>query len=403
MRPRLLLVAACLVALGTSRAHANPAPPLEPPERPPLGTGEPLFMFQLVNTGSGIPANGALLLEGPYDQVPTVLVRELSTNTFFTGTVEPIEGAPYWVWRPDDPLPVGAVCEVEIASDATGSSWADIDVVAAIELEQPAIVTAPAASLISVAAERACCRTQFTAGYGLEATSQCFTIGNESSVHVDPGVLTMSGQAQANQYLFRFSTGPDARPVYSTGSFNRLVLPVYREQADEYCFEVAAIELPTLRELAYDDVDTCAEHGTLADLGPSPVEPSAFELSRAICHAPPIGYEEPWCEVNEDCEEGDSTSGCRLYPHVCEGEALPAWGAEGDASAAGEGGDDAGREDEPQDDDAQSGSSGGGCAVTGMPGERGGVARLAFLTAFVLVARRLRLAKQAAGLNAVRR
>jgi hypothetical protein len=238
-------------------------------------------------------------------------------------------------------------------------------IVPAIELAKPPITVEPSTSLLSVISARACCRSRDGSSVTLEETSPCFGVEYESSIQLDPGIFTSAPRLLANQYLFRFTTGADQRSSYVDGSLINVVLPVFREQAEQYCFEVAAIELPTLDEYPYEEIMGCAAHGALADLGVSTAEPGPSELIRDVCQAPPIGLEAAWCEVNAACEDDDEgTLLCGLYAHVCDGEPLgPLPPADAGTSEAGAG---EGPAEPDASDEAPAGS--GGCSVTSAPG-----------------------------------
>lgn len=296
--------------------------------------------FFVVNAAGGVPANGAVLILGPYDI--ELAVSGIGPSGPQDGTLTQIEDSPYWVWRPALPFVAGTRFQVDLmtAGGVAVETSVSFDVVPAIELAQPPIMLAPSASLLRVISKRACCRARVSISAVLEATSPCIGIEYESSIQLDPGISTSAPRLLANQYLFRFTTGEGQRPSFADGSLASVVLPIFREQAEQYCFEVTAIELPTLAELPYEASSSCAEHGALDDIGKSPAEPGPGELIRSACQAPPVGLEDAWCEVNEACADDDDDPFCGLFPHVCEGEPLESLSSsmdagERDAGAAG--------------------------------------------------------------------
>lgn len=324
MRRCVLWLGACLLALGMPapqvvHAQGSAIPPMEPP----IDGSSSLFV---INASAGIPENGALLIDiMSYDADVSVTVRQRSTGAQLEGTLTQVEDSRFWVWTPELPWTAGSTFEVEVGNTrGEVVAFQQIEIVAAIELARPSLMTAPSASLISVIGEKTCCRVLSA---GLVQGGHCFPIENEASVVLDPGVATGSSAFIASQYLFRFDTGGGMRSVFTTGSFANLVLPAFREQQASYCFAVTAIELATLDEYAYDDVDLCAEHGSLGDVGSSPEEPTDAALDRSVCAAPPVGFEDRWCELNEACtEDDDEVEGiddCFLYEHICEGAELP--------------------------------------------------------------------------------
>jgi hypothetical protein len=340
-----------------------------PPREPPTAGGDPTSAFILSNGAAGIPANGALLFEGPYDSPLTVTVHVSGTFSPLAGQLTAVPDSPFWIWQPAQQLPLGGLIAETSSTDGLVSPlMIELQVVPAIELAQPELMFTPSASLISVISSKACCRSRLNGSATLVESMQCFGAESRASIQVDPGVFTSTGQLQANQYLFRFSTGANQRTTFTNGSFRSVVLPVFREQAGEYCFAVSAIELPTLRELTYDEPSTCAAHGDLEALGPKPLEPSTAELSRVLCPAPPAGFEDAWCDANEDCSAEEAS--CGLYPHFCEGEPLEPLSPDASLPTGdGDGGDGDGGGDE--DAPMKSGSGGGCSTATGRPVARG--------------------------------
>jgi len=388
-----------VVALGASRVGAAPSdvavdrgPIIGGPSSEPMGTTTGFFV---VNSAGGIPENGAVLIKGPYDSEPAVFALiagsgaiNSSAGVEVEGALTRIEGSPYWVWLPTAPLVAGTSIELQLwgSGELDATSLSSFTVMPALELAQPAIALAPSASLISVISEKVCCRARFGTSATLEASSPCFGIEYEASIQLDPGISTTAPRLQSNQYVFRFDTGPDARPAFTDGSLSGVVLPVFREQADEYCFNITAIELSTRTEYPYESA-ACARHGTLADLGVSAVEPGAAELVRNLCQAPPLGFEEPWCEVNADCEGNETSAFCGLYPHVCDGEpimALPSSADPPEVRADAAVGDAGGGDDVVVVVDASQSRSGSGCGCMVVAASRSGRAALALSLAIVL-------------------
>ena len=287
----------------------------------------------VVNAAGGVPANGAVLVLGPYDT--ELAVSGIGPSGPQDGTLTHIEDSAYWVWRPAVPFVAGTRFQVDLMTAGAIAVEASVsfDVLPAIELAQPPIMLAPSTSLLSVISERACCRARLNNSATLEATSPCFGIEYESSIQLDPGISTSAPRLLANQYLFRFTTGDGERPSFADGSLASVVLPIFREQAEQYCFEVTAIELPTLTELPYEASSSCAAHGALDDIGKSPAEPGPGELIHSACQAPPVGLEDAWCEVNEACADDEDDPFCGLYPHVCEGKPLEPLSSSIDAGA----------------------------------------------------------------------
>jgi hypothetical protein len=357
---RYLLWMSALMSLALADS-ASAVPVIGDPVEPNSG------QFFVVNAGGGIPANGALLIQGPYDTA--LAVSGLGSSGPQDGTLTHIEDSPYWVWRPSAPFVAGTRFEVELSTAGFPSGVVAFDIVAAIELAQPPVTLAPSASLLSVISERACCRARLDNSSILESTPHCFGTEYESSIRLDSGIATLAPRLLANQYLFRFTTGDDQRPSFADGSLRSVVLPVFREQAQQYCFELTAIELPTLTELSYDASMSCAEHGALGDLGTSTEEPGQAELTRSVCQAPPAGLEDAWCEVNAACEDGQDDSLCGLYPHVCEGEPLRPVPSSVDAGTSDTGPAEA-QTDASADRPAGKGG-GDGCSVTSAAHARG--------------------------------
>jgi hypothetical protein len=107
-------------------------------------------------------------------------------------------------------------------------------------------------------------------------------------------------------------------------------------QADEYCLQLIVTEIATGEQYSFDELRHCVPHGDLLDFGTRPLEPDDSVFDRAVCPAPPAGFEERWCEINEaPCTAAPESAGCALAGYVCRGEPLPGTMSTGGATGAG--------------------------------------------------------------------
>lgn len=330
---------AALLIAATSAAQQNPAPPID--DAAAAGVGgfgmvagaggvaggmAPFSEIRVVNAGAGIPVGGGLLIYAGSGTgtAPIVEVSDVTTPaTTLGGTLTALEGGLYWVWVPTAPLTAGSTYQVRLSAPDVGivGATSTFDAVAAITIARPMIESSPSASWRGETNNWACCTTLI--GGTLQEAS-CFPSEQRASVMLEPGFTTSDPALLLNQFVFRIGSN-ELAPVAATLSIwpNVPIGPLYT-QADEYCFDLEAIEIISGTVHTYQDIERCAPHGELKDLGFLPIEPGSAELDRVFCHAPPDQYKDQWCDINEDpCAEDDNETGCGLYGFVCEGEPLP--------------------------------------------------------------------------------
>lgn len=281
--------------------------------------------IRIVNAGAGIPVGGALLIySGGTGTPPIIEVADTAApNTTLGGTLTQLADTIYWVWMPTAPLTADTTYQVRMSAPDLGivGVTTTFDVVAAITIAKPVIEASPSASWRGETNNWACCRTLMGNTLG---DASCFPSEQRASVMIEPGFTTGDSAVLLNQFMFRL--GNAELPVVSAplGIWPNIgVGPVYT-QAEEYCFDLEAIEIVSGTVHTYAEIDRCASHGELADLGFIAIEPGATELDRVVCHAPPDQYKDQWCELNEEpCADDEMATGCGLYGFVCEGDPLP--------------------------------------------------------------------------------
>lgn len=308
--------------------------------------------IRIVNAGAGIPVGGGLLIYSGSGSsaAPIVEVTDTADPTAtLDGSLKQVANPYYWVWVPSIPLTVDSLYQVQ-ATDPHLSfegATATFKAVAEITIARPAISADPSASWRGETYTVACCSSLIG---GILQQASCFPDQQRASITLEPGFITSDPAVLLNQFLFRL--GNDEVP--SASAFpgiwpNVTMSPIYT-QAEEYCFELQAIEILTGMVFTYEDIEHCAPHGELADLGVIEIEPGSAELDRLVCHAPPDKYQDQWCDLNEDpCADDDMATACGLYGFVCEGEPLPpdpfsGFGGFGDTGGTGATSGDAGGE-----------------------------------------------------------
>jgi hypothetical protein len=321
-------------ATGTGIAQDNPPPNAAAPL---AGTGaggfgggmQPFGDIRVLNAGAGIPVNGGLLIfSGSSSIAPTVSVTTVdATSTTFGGTLKMLLGGSgvFWVWTPSSPLTVGTTYQVTLSSTDIGVTTLPdpFEVLPAITIAKPAISSAPSASWRGDTNNWAWCRSLIG---GILQDASPFPIEQIASVMLEPGFTTATPAVEMNQFVFRIATGSETVSAVQPSVWPNLPMAPIYEQAEQYCFQLEAIDIVTETVFSYasTDITLCAPHGDLADLGVRPIEPGAVELDRLVCHAPPEAYEEEWCELNEDpCADDAMATACGLYGFVCRDEPLP--------------------------------------------------------------------------------
>lgn len=287
---------------------------------------EPGFQdLRVVNGGAGIPVGGGVLIQSGAGTPPIVEVANSATpTTTLGGTLTQIDFTSYWVWVPTVPLTAGSSYTVRLSSPDLGISGVvnTFAAVAAITIARPTVTTEPSVSSVSETNSFACCRSLQS---GFLNDSSCFPAEQRRSVMLDPGFTTADPAVLLNQFVFRMGAGTGLAAGAAPYAWSSLSPLWFSVQAEEYCFELEALDIVARTVFTYEDLDSCAEHGELAELGISAVEPGPAELDHLVCQAPPTQYEEEWCELNEDpCAEDAMATACGLYGFVCRGEPLPA-------------------------------------------------------------------------------
>jgi hypothetical protein len=321
---------------GTGVAQNNPS---RPADAAPLGgmggfagfggMEPPFGDVRVLNAGAGIPVGGALLIySGNSSTAPTVQVAaEATLNTTIGGTLKMLLGGTglLWVWTPSTPFTVGTTYQVTVSAPDLGviSLPDTFEAVPAITIARPAISTAPSASWRGDTNNWGCCRSLIG---GVLQDASCFPNEQRASIVLEPGFTTATPAVEMNQFVFRIAAAAATLSVSQPSVWPNLPMQPILEQAEEYCFQIEAIDIvsETVFSYASTDITLCAPHGDLADLGIMPLEPGAAELDRLVCHAPPEAYKEEWCELNEDpCADDAMATACGLYGFVCRDEPLP--------------------------------------------------------------------------------
>jgi MYXO-CTERM domain-containing protein len=388
------------------------------------GVGGPTFQdLRMVNGGAGIPIGGGVLIQSGSGSQPIVVVADLAApSTTLGGTLLQIDFSSYWVWTPTQPLTAGTSYQVQLSAPDLGITGITdtFAAVPAITITQPSITSEPSVSSVAETNTVACCRVLSS---GFLQDSSCFPNEQRRSAILDPGFATASPAVLLNQFVFRMGAGVGsaaASPIYAWSS---LVPLWFSTQAEEYCFELEAVDIVSRDVYAFDDLTSCAEHGSLGDLGVISVEPGPAELDHVVCQAPPVQYTQQWCDLNEDpCADNAMATACGLYGHICRNEPLPPdpfsmtgfagfdggfgaiggaggpagtggiGGSGGSSGTVGEMGGASGMGDDDDDDMPSSASHSGGCGVS-TTSQRGAPSMLAFsmaVAALALIKRRRR-------------
>lgn len=306
-----------IVAGAGGAGFANPAAPAF------VGM-DPFSGLRAVNLRAGIPVGGAVLLTVSHTTTaPIVEVADLETpNTTLGGTIRQLELSQYWIWVPSAPFVAGKTYQIRLSALDLGAVTDTFQVVSEITLSQPRVTSEPSVSSFAETTSVACCREFF--GEGVLEQSVCFPSQQRRSMMLNPGLSSPDPAMLLGQFLFRIRPGGDATRPNDPAQWPTVAPVMFYEQAPEYCFDLEAIELVSGTVHSYPNVARCAMHGQLPEIGTVDIVPGPGELDRTICEAPPLAYEQPWCELNaEPCASDPAAPGCGLYGYVCRDEALP--------------------------------------------------------------------------------
>lgn len=283
----------------------------------------------LYNNVAPIPGNGGLLIGNLSGETPAIEVHSMAApETSIAGTLRELD--PYRVWTPITTIPEG-MYSVTIISQSYGTSTDTLEITAPRTFGKPLLESNPVAKLGENNGTLACCWQE-----GDRRDTSCFTIDTDSFIALTPGVATTESASALTQLLFdvRRADEPSInRPDLFRGGLEAMS---FDTQADEYCFDLIVTEITTGEQYTFDELSRCARHGDLPDFGTRPLDPDDSVFDRAVCPAPPAGFEDRWCEVNEaPCTAAPKSAGCALAGYVCRDEPLPGAMTSGGAGGAG--------------------------------------------------------------------
>lgn len=387
-----------LAAVGLAEGLPSGASPMAVVITPMDPSGEPQIVdLRIVGDEVPIPRNGSVLIfaraDGwpAEDAMPIVQVSKTTgaeTTTF--GGVMLSLGDYYWSWTPTQPLEVGDYA-ISLAHRAFGSVTYAVHIVADAVLDPPAFTSEPLAVYATEFTEYATC--QSWGGIALLPGPMIAT-RERGQAEVIANLSFSSDPTIVHQFLYRAIA-----PVDGESQLRASGLPVvggpFTVQAEEYCFGIEAVDITTGTVHPYPDVELCAPHGALPDLSERDVAVTDETLSRYSCMVPPTGFEERWCEVNDQCitlwlmPELAASNNCQLYFDTCPDAEMPVpsagtggmtMDAGGGAGTGGSGrrdagfapwfgqGDAAAEDDAGAEDDKAAVSHGSGCAVARRTG-----------------------------------
>jgi hypothetical protein len=282
----------------------------------------------------------------------------------------------YWAWQPSAELLPGTYL-IETTNgpplhQRNGILSAQFTVVEPIDLARPVLASEPSLSLVAQGVDQACCQ-QWT-DFGV-LQGQCTALTEVTYAALSTGLTTSTPAMALRQYLFRVDPAGLGPSLYLPFDGARQLL--FEVADDEYCFEIEAIAIFDSTLHPYAELESCAPHGDLGEVGMMPVEPSSSFFDRSQCTEPPLGFEDEWCEENADCEGATNMPQCVLFDHLCNGGVRPQWmpfvaGAGGFGGASGMAG--VGGADRPAGSGGFSGIGGsGGTIFPGGPGGASGM------------------------------
>lgn len=345
---RASIIAGCvaLALSGSSSVRAQEAAPIALDPAPPLPQSP-----RLAYPDDPIPGNGSVLIITDNGLAPVVTVTSsLLPDLPIEGTVTALWT--YWVWKPAQSLLPG-IYDVTLDYDpaySNGQSYAAYDTLSvdtpSVELDGPAALDATLElSSREIALESACCFSEMD---GINVGQTCVSTVLSTMAHVQVGLQSELPREVTNQYLFTIA--PVVADLADATAENEYPFPldtprgvVFMKQADEYCFQIDAIEIGS--QTAYDNAlvePHCVAHGALPQVGNVVVDVGDELLDHTACIVPPESLQERWCALNEaQCTASDAPASCDWYGNQCLGEPPPRddlpLGGTGGASAGGAG------------------------------------------------------------------
>jgi hypothetical protein len=352
-----------LLAVGVGLAPALADDPADRPipPRPP----------QVLSPGAPIPANGGILIESSDGSTVVAVVTD-PTGALVEGTTRLVskQEAAFFAWRPAGELGLGAHwIDLRNESGSSLNSAFEVEIVAATARAKPELAVSPSISTVVTPSAHACCLTSNQA-----FTDHCALSQQQTLAQLDPALASTETISALNQFLFRVRVAegtPAPQVAKAFLPFGSNAALYFEAAADEYCIEIDAIDIVTLEEHSYPDLDHCVARSNVA-VGTMPIALDGEFFADERCVFPPPGHEEQWCEVHGDDCDDDKTVQCTLFRYACEGEDEPV--------------PDAGNETDAGVVRAPETSSSDGCSVS-APGARGHSGSLLFLVLFVLLVR----------------
>lgn len=294
-------------------ATAAQADPIGLPVAAQPGEGS---LLRVRMPGVPIPANGAILIESIDGADPDIEVLD-SDGSLVPGTHQSVgelaNKTTIYAWLPEQPFQPGAY-SVKIVHpfDSTLAQLDEIQVVEAFDDTPPAIMSAPSASEITGDYQTLCCQTPVD-----NLARECAVVRQTSIIQVDGGLSSSAPAAKLNQFLFRYAV----RTGLGTATVSPMPLEALQpisfvNDADEYCFDLIAVNVATLEQHTYSELASCADRGELF-LGTADVEPPPTFFDPRTCPFPPPPYQAKWCEINQDVCETGAASHCEQYEYIC--------------------------------------------------------------------------------------
>ena len=297
------------LALATS-AGALPA---DLPDASQPGQGSALRVRM---PGVPIPANGAILIESIDGANPEIEVRD-SDGALVVGSHRSVgelaNKTTIYAWLPEQPFQLGAHSVTIVHPfDSSLAQLDEIQVVEAFDDAPPEIMSAPSASETTGDYEMVCCQTPVD-----DLARECAVVRQTSIIQVDGGLSSSAPAAKLNQFLFRYAV----RTGFGTATVSPMPLEALQpisfvNDANEYCFDLIAVNVATLEQHTYGELASCAERGELS-LGTADVEPPPAFFDPRTCPFPPPPFQAKWCEINQDVCETGAVSHCEQYEYIC--------------------------------------------------------------------------------------
>ena len=276
-------------------------------------------------TSASYPANSAIavvwqcFVDCQGKQAPDVVIRDARGGSVEAALekVVPWVGGSLHIYRPAQPLAVGARYEVSAPAEASSAPhFLAFDVTTAASVAAPIQGVRVTLELHAIGLEPTACCPESRSSCG---PPFCFLTRERAVPHLSliaPAPPMVNGREVAQPFIYRaFRVEPDSQEAITTGTPSWLLFGVAFEEArSRYCLRVEAESL--VDGSVFRPEPFCQDH---RDLGPLGERAAAITdlLETPACLLPPAELTAEWCAVNRARCKDPASDDCQHYPRLC--------------------------------------------------------------------------------------